>query len=79
MSDRPSWRDLNQTMWNIKTPLHLVSSSYDVAGFKAGRTSLRRHEIADLGDVTAKGLIHPLCHFGRALRCRPPNPVFTRT
>ena len=64
MSDQSSWRELNRTMWNKKTPLHLVSASYDVAGFKAGRMSLRAHEIADLGDVSGKDLIHLQCHFG---------------
>jgi SAM-dependent methyltransferase len=64
MTDRPSWRELNRTMWNEKTALHLASPEYDVPGFKAGRMSLRPHEIADLGDVTGKNLIHLQCHFG---------------
>src|SRR5471032_1761442 len=64
MSDQSSWRELNRAIWEVKTPLHLVSASYDVAGFKAGRTSLRRLEIADLGDVRGKDLIHLQCHFG---------------
>jgi SAM-dependent methyltransferase len=64
MSDQHPWRTLNQAMWNQKTPLHLASATYDVAGFKAGRMSLRPHEIADLGDVAGKDLIHLQCHFG---------------
>jgi SAM-dependent methyltransferase len=60
----PSWREQNRAMWDAKTPLHVASATYDVAGFKAGRGSLRRHEIADLGDVTGKELIHLQCHFG---------------
>jgi SAM-dependent methyltransferase len=59
-----SWREQNRAMWNEKTPLHLASAEYDVAGFKAGRMSLRPHELADLGDVTSKDLIHLQCHFG---------------
>jgi len=51
-------------MWDAKAPLHVVSPVYDVAGFKAGRTCLRPHEIADLGDVTGKDLVHLQCHFG---------------
>jgi SAM-dependent methyltransferase len=35
-----------------------------VAGFKAGRNSLRPHEIADLGEVRGKSLVHLQCHFG---------------
>ena len=64
MSDQPSWRDQNRAMWDAKTPLHLVSPTYDVPGFKAGRTTLRRHEIEDLGDMTGQDLIHLQCHIG---------------
>lgn len=64
MPPDPSWRDLNQAMWNAKTPLHLNSAAYDVPGFKAGRRTLRPHEVDDLGDVTGQRLIHLQCHFG---------------
>ncbi|WP_428492918.1 class I SAM-dependent methyltransferase [Rhodopila sp.] len=64
MSDDPSWRELNRAMWDEKVPLHVASLVYDVAGFKAGRTTLKRREIADLGDVSGKQLIHLQCHFG---------------
>ena len=61
----PSWRDLNQAMWNERLPLHLNSPLYDLPGFKAGALSLRSHEIEDLGDVSGKDLIHLQCHFGK--------------
>jgi SAM-dependent methyltransferase len=64
MPDTPSWRELNRAMWDQKTPLHLASPEYDVAGFRSGSLTLRPHEIADLGDVTGKDLIHLQCHFG---------------
>ncbi len=64
MNEKPSWRDQNRAMWDRKAPLHLASPLYDVAGFKAGRRTLKPHEIADLGDVTGKELIHLQCHFG---------------
>ena len=51
-------------MWDATAPLHVASAFYDVAGFKAGRSELRRHEIADLGDVSGKQLIHLQFHFG---------------
>jgi SAM-dependent methyltransferase len=60
----PSWRALNRAMWNEKVPLHVRSAVYDVAAFKAGELSLRRHEIKDLGDVAGKHLVHLQCHFG---------------
>jgi SAM-dependent methyltransferase len=64
MLDVSSWRDLNRAMWDRKAPLHLKSREYDVAGFKAGRSSLLPHEIKDLWDVAGKDLIHLQCHFG---------------
>jgi SAM-dependent methyltransferase len=64
MSEDTSWREKNRAMWDAKAPLHVSSPLYDVAGFKAGATRLRRHEIEDLGDVAGKALIHLQCHFG---------------
>jgi SAM-dependent methyltransferase len=64
MHDKSSWRELNRAMWERKTPLHLLSPDYDVPGFKAGRIALRPHEIADLGDVSGKQLVHLQCHLG---------------
>ena len=60
-----SWRELNQAMWNERVPLHLRSRLYDLPKFKAGALSLRSHEIADLGDVRGKELVHLQCHFGK--------------
>ena len=64
MTQEPTWREKNRAMWDAKAPLHVNSPQYDVAGFKAGATRLRRHEIEDLGDVAGKALIHLQCHFG---------------
>lgn len=64
MSDQSPWLEMNRAMWDAKTPLHLKSQSYDVAGFKAGRSTLRQHEIDDLGDVSGMRLVHLQCHFG---------------
>lgn len=64
MTASPHWRDLNRAMWDEKVPGHLRSEIYDVDGFKAGRLSLQRHEIEDLGDVAGKDLVHLQCHIG---------------
>ncbi len=61
----PSWRVLNRAMWDERVPFHLSSRLYDLPRFKAGALSLRAHEIADLGDVSGKELIHLRCHFGK--------------
>jgi SAM-dependent methyltransferase len=54
----------NREMWDSRTPVHLRSAMYDVAGFKAGRCPLTELEIAEVGDVSGKSLLHLMCHFG---------------
>jgi SAM-dependent methyltransferase len=65
MTQDPSWREKNRAMWNAKTPLHVNSALYNVAGFQAGALSLKALEIEDLGDVKGKDLVHLQCHFGK--------------
>ncbi|MBC7425711.1 MAG: class I SAM-dependent methyltransferase [Bacteroidia bacterium] len=55
----------NKLLWNEKTKHHLNSEFYDLAGFKAGRDSLNPVEIALLGDVKEKSILHLQCHFGQ--------------
>jgi SAM-dependent methyltransferase len=54
----------NRRMWDEQTPFHADSPFYDVAGFKAGRCTLRPVEIEEVGDVAGKSLLHLQCHFG---------------
>jgi len=54
----------NQKLWDELTPIHLQSKFYDVAGFKAGRSTLKSLELAEVGDVAGKTLLHLQCHFG---------------
>ena len=56
--------DLNRRQWNERTQIHVGSEFYDVAGFKSGRCSLHPVELAELGDVAGKRLLHLQCHFG---------------
>lgn len=58
------FEEVNQALWDQWTSLHARSSFYDVAGFKAGRTSLRSIELEEVGDVSGKTLLHLQCHFG---------------
>ncbi len=58
--------DANRTLWNAWTQLHAESPFYDLPGFKAGKSSLRRIELAELGDkVDGKTLLHLQCHYGQ--------------
>lgn len=59
------WFALNRASWNIRTPIHLASGFYDVASFKAGRSSLKSIELEQVGDVRGQSLLHLQCHFGQ--------------
>jgi len=54
----------NRDRWDELVAIHARSAFYDVAGFKAGKTSLRPIELDELGDVAGKSLLHLQCHFG---------------
>ena len=56
--------EINRRNWNERTPIHVASSGYDVAGFKAGRITLKSIEMEELGSVAGKSLLHLQCHFG---------------
>lgn len=55
----------NQQLWDDITGIHVQSQFYDVTGFKKGRCSLQAVEVAEVGDVTGKSLLHLQCHFGQ--------------
>jgi SAM-dependent methyltransferase len=54
----------NQALWEEWTSIHERSEFYDVEGWKAGRRTLRRFVLDEVGDVTGKDLLHLQCHFG---------------
>ena len=56
--------DANRRNWDDRVPIHLASDFYDVASFKAGRSSLLPIERRELGSVSGKSLLHLQCHFG---------------
>jgi len=58
------WLVINRAYWDERAPIHVAGRFYDVAGFKAGRLSLKPREIADLAPVAGKSLLHLQCHFG---------------
>ncbi len=55
----------NRDGWNLRTPVHLRSGFYEIEEFARGATSLRCVELAELGDVAGKRLLHLMCHFGQ--------------
>lgn len=56
---------INKKSWNKRTASHLTSDFYDVAGFLQGNTSLNEIELALLGDIKGKRILHLQCHFGQ--------------
>ena len=45
-------------------PVHVASDFYDVEAFRAGRSTLKPKELAAVGDVRGRSLLHLMCHFG---------------
>jgi SAM-dependent methyltransferase len=54
----------NRISWDQLTGLHENAPFYDLAGFREGKERLRSIELAELGDVSGKSLLHLQCHFG---------------
>lgn len=54
----------NKAHWDEVVPVHERSKGYDVAGFAAGKCSLKPLELKEVGDVKGKSLLHLQCHFG---------------
>jgi len=65
MSQEQEYFEANRQLWNEKTPVHFTSAFYDMAAFRAGKTSLRPIEMRQLGDVRHKTILHLQCHFGQ--------------
>ncbi len=55
---------LNRAAWDLRTEVHWTSRFYDVEGWLAGATSLREIELAEMGPVAGRSLLHLQCHFG---------------
>lgn len=54
----------NRKSWDQLADLHRDAPFYDLAAFKEGKERLRSIELAELGNVTGKSLLHLQCHFG---------------
>ena len=65
MSDPRDFIGINRDCWNRRTEIHVNSAFYDMPGFKAGATSLKPFELALLGDVAGRSILHLQCHFGQ--------------
>ena len=64
MGKNDQYFEANKSLWNQRTVVHKDSDFYGLAGFKKGETVLTSIELAELGEVRAKTLLHLQCHFG---------------
>ena len=62
--DNIDYFNINKSLWNGKTAIHVKSDFYDVESFKKGKSSLNFIELEALGDVKGKSILHLQCHFG---------------
>ncbi|MFB6814801.1 class I SAM-dependent methyltransferase [Streptomyces sp. NPDC056347] len=58
------WHEANRAHWDERVPIHVGSDFYDLASFRAGKEALRDFELAEVGDVTGRSLLHLQCHIG---------------
>ncbi len=58
------YAEANRRHWDEVVPIHARSALYDVEGFKSGQSRLKPVELAELGDVREKTLLHLQCQFG---------------
>ncbi|MGB7124139.1 MAG: class I SAM-dependent methyltransferase [Thermoplasmata archaeon] len=56
--------EANRKKWAALVPVHLKSRYYSVDKFKAGKSSLSNLDLAEVGKVRGKSLLHLQCHFG---------------
>ena len=64
MNDELDYLNINRDSWNRLVPVHLQSAFYNVKGFLSGDNSLTEIEMALLGDIKGKRILHLQCHFG---------------
>ncbi|MEO7177142.1 MAG: class I SAM-dependent methyltransferase [Saprospiraceae bacterium] len=60
-----NYLELNKQWWDQHTESHFKSEFYKVDEFLAGASSLKKIELAALGSVSGKSLLHLQCHFGQ--------------
>lgn len=65
MKPEENYLEINRKTWNDKVDVHLRSDFYAQSEFLGGKSSLNDIELALLGDVSSKRILHLQCHFGQ--------------
>ncbi len=63
--DNHNYIDKNKLAWNERAKVHINSEFYNQTKFLQGENSLKEIELALLGDVSGKTILHLQCHFGQ--------------
>jgi SAM-dependent methyltransferase len=61
----PDYIDINRATWNKRSLVHFASEFYGQEAFLKGKSSLQEIELALLGDLKGKTVLHLQCHFGQ--------------
>lgn len=64
MKKEDNYLDINRDAWNKRTEVHVDSDFYNMPTFLEGKSSLNDIELALLGDIAGKTVLHLQCHFG---------------
>ncbi len=54
----------NLAWWQEAAPLHADSEFYDLDAVRSGRDAMRPYEVAEIGEVDRRDLVHLQCHLG---------------
>jgi SAM-dependent methyltransferase len=54
----------NRELWDRLTRINAGAKSYDLDGFRKGKSSLKPLDVREVGEVRGKSLLHLQCHFG---------------
>ena len=65
MSPEDDYIAINKHSWNNRTDTHLKSDFYNLEAFLNGASSLNPIELALLGELKGKSILHLQCHFGQ--------------
>lgn len=60
-----NYKELNKNTWNNKVAIHVASDFYNVSDFLKGKNSIPEIDLALLGDIRGKTILHLQCHFGQ--------------
>jgi SAM-dependent methyltransferase len=65
MNPAADYISINKESWNRRAEVHVKSDFYNVPAFLEGKSSLNEIELALLGDISGKTILHLQCHFGQ--------------